>query len=145
MWNYKGHSVTELPVDVVGMVYQIYYTDGTKYIGSKLVRTHKKMKPLKGMRVNANRREWKETNWKVYNSSSKLVEGKTIQSKVILYLTKDKRSMSYLEVKELMSVDASVNPEYVNENIGGKYFDNVLDGVYTGEVNQKGLFDEYTT
>jgi len=143
MWTYKGYKVTELPAEVVGMVYKIYYTDGTQYIGSKLVRTHKKLKPLKGMRVNANRREWKETNWRTYNGSSKLVKDKTILSKVIMYLTKDKRSMSYLEVKELMAVDASVNPSYVNENIGGKYFENVLDGVYTGSVDIRGgLFND---
>ena len=139
-WKYKGISIDKLPLDVKGFVYKIYYTDDTMYIGSKLVRTYKKLKPLKGSRANAVRREWKETNWRTYNSSSKLVEGKTIKSKVIMHLTKDKRSMSYLEVKELMSVDASVNSEYMNENIGGKYFDNVLDGVFDYNPKEGCLF-----
>jgi len=142
-WIYAGHIVTELPECIRGMVYKIHYTDGTEYIGSKIVRSEQRVKPLKGMRSNAVRKILKESNWRSYNGSSKLTEGKTIYSKVILHLTTDKRTMTYLEQKELFKVDAATNPLYVNENIGGKFFDNAMDGLYTGSVNiQGGLFDE---
>ena len=142
-WLYKSYRVDKLPKEVYGFVYCIHYTDGTKYIGSKVVHSMRRIKPLKGMRKNAVRTKLTESNWRYYSGSSKLTEGKEIHSKEILYLTTNKRTMSYLEVRELMKVDASCNPEYVNENIGGKYFDNVLDGLYEGTIEtHKGLFDE---
>jgi len=134
-WIYKNKEVTELPEEIYGFVYCIYYTDGTKYIGSKVVRSERRIKPLKGMRKNAVRKKLVEHKWQSYEGSSKLTEDKTIEKKVIIYLTTNKRSMSYLEVNALMIVDAPCNPEYVNENIGGKWFDNALDGLYKGEDN----------
>ena len=142
-WNYKGYEVGELPEEVKGFVYILYYTDGRKYIGSKVVRSDVKVKPLVGMRKNAVRRVTKESKWKTYEGSTKLSDGLTIQSKVITHLCTDKRSMTYLEQKELFLVDAIMNKEYLNENIGGKFFDNCLDGLYEGSINiQGGLFDE---
>ena len=142
-WNYKGYEVGELPEEVKGFVYILYYTDGRKYIGSKVVRSDVKVKPLVGMRKNAVRKVTKESKWKTYEGSTKLSEGLTIQSKVITHLCTDKRSMTYLEQKELFLVDAIMNKEYLNENIGGKFFDNCLDGLYEGSINiQGGLFDE---
>jgi len=142
-WTYRGHPVGELPTEVRGMVYKIYYTDGTQYIGSKIVRSEQRVKPLVGMRKNAVRKKLKESNWRTYEGSSKLTEDKIIHSKVILHLTTDKRTMTYLEQKELFCVDAAVNPNCVNENIGGKFFDNCMEGLYEGSVNiHGGLFDE---
>jgi len=141
-WQYKGHQVDELPECIRGMVYKIFYTDGTQYIGSKIVRSEVRVKTLVGMRSNAVRRVLKESNWKSYKGSSKLTEDKVILNKVILYLTTSKRTMTYLEQRELFSVDAAANPSYVNENIGGKFFDNALEGLYEGTVNiTGGLFD----
>jgi len=144
MWTYRGHKVSELPVDVKYMVYCIHYTNGQKYIGSKVVRSKQRAKPLKGMRSNAVRLIERESNWKEYIGSSKLTKELTIHSKVILYLCTDKRSATYLEVRELMKVDAPMNKDYVNENINGKWYNNALDGVYKGQVF-KGLFDEINT
>ena len=128
-WTYKGIEITELPEEIRGFVYKIYYTDETMYIGSKVVRSDLKVRPLSGMRSNAVRRVTKESKWRMYEGSSKLTEGKTIRSKVIIHLTRDKRSMTYLEQKELFAVDAPINKSYLNENIGGKFFPNCLDGV----------------
>ena len=139
-WLYKGVRVGELPQECIGFVYKIYYTDGTMYIGSKIVRSNLKVKPLKGMRSNAVRRKWKESNWRSYEGSSKLTEGKTIETKVILHLCSNKRSMTYLEHKELFDVDATINPEYLNENIGGKFFDNCLDGKFEYNPKEACLF-----
>jgi hypothetical protein len=54
-WIYNAHKVKELPKEIVGFVYKIYYTDGTQYIGKKLVRSERRAKPLKGMRKNSRR------------------------------------------------------------------------------------------
>jgi hypothetical protein len=129
-WIYNGHEVTELPDEIVGMVYEIYYDNGKSYIGSKMVRSKVKLKPLKHMRKNAVRYKVKETNWKSYEGSSKLSEGLTIVNKVILYLTTNKRSMTYLEDRELFTRKALESTDYINENIRGKYWDNCLDGLY---------------
>ena len=142
-WTYKGYEVSELPEEIRGFVYIIYFTNGQKYIGSKVVRSDLKVKPLKGMRKNAVRRVTKESQWKSYEGSSKLTEGLTIKNKVITHLCTDKRSMTYIEQRELFAVDAPVNKEYVNQNIGGKFFDNCLDSLYTGSVSiQGGLFGQ---
>jgi hypothetical protein len=141
-WTYKGHQVDELPECVMGMVYKIFYTDGTQYVGSKVIRSERRVKPLVGMRSNAVRKVVKESKWRDYEGSSKLTKDKVILSKVILYLTTSKRTMTYLEQRELFQIDAATNPNYVNENIGGKFYDNCLDGLYEGSVNTTGgLFD----
>ncbi len=129
-WEYKGNVVTELPMDVRGFVYCIYYDNGKKYVGSKVVRSERRIKPLKGMRSNAVRKKLIESKWCSYEGSSKLTEGLTISKKVILYLTTNKRSMSYLEDRELFSCKALESDEYLNENIRGKYWDNCLDGLH---------------
>ena len=136
-WNYKGYDVNDLPEEVVGFVYCIYYTDGTMYVGKKLVRSERKKKPLKGMRSNAKRMVMTEHDWRSYEGSSKLVEGKTILTKVILHLCTNQRSMTYLETKELFVREAIESKVYLNENISGKWFDNCLDGVYHGEVSKQ--------
>jgi hypothetical protein len=129
-WIYNGYEITQLPQEIVGMVYQIYYTNGKSYIGSKMVRSKVKLKPLKHMRKNAVRYKVRENNWKSYEGSSKLTSGLTITTKVILYLTTNKRSMTYLEDRELFTCKALESDKYINENIRGKYWDNCLDGLY---------------
>ncbi len=142
-WIYKGYIVKELPKEVVGFVYIIHYTDGTKYIGSKIVRSERRIKPLKGMRKNAVRKKIVESDWRSYKGSSKLTEGKTIKSKVILYLTTNKRTMTYIEARELFHTGAIFSDEFLNENILGKFYDNAMDGLYTGNIEiHKGLFNE---
>jgi intein/homing endonuclease len=141
-WIYKGNPVKELPKDIVGFVYKIYYTNGTQYIGKKLVRSERKAKPLKGMRKNARRVIERETEWREYEGSSEETKGLEIHSKVILHLCTSKRTMTYLEEKELFNVDAPSNPSFRNKTIGKRYFDNCLDGLYEGDINTRSLFDE---
>ena len=140
-WLYKAQQIEELPKDVVGFVYIIYYTDDTMYVGSKLARSERRKKPLKGMRVNAKRMVMTEHNWNDYIGSSKLVEDKTIQSKHILHLCTNKRSMTYLEVKELMSREVLETDTYMNNNINGNWFDNCMDGLYVGEVGKQKIME----
>ncbi len=141
-WTYKGHSITKLPEEVTGFVYEIHYTDKTKYIGSKVVQSMQRVKPLAGSRSNAVRKKMVKSKWIDYEGSSNENKGKTIFSKVITHLCTSKRTMTYIEQRELMKVDATVNELYNNKNIGGKFHDNCLDGVYTGEVKQKHLFNQ---
>ena len=139
-WIYNTHKITKLPEEVIGFVYCIYYTDGTKYIGKKLAKSERRKKPLKGMRVNAKRMVMTEHKWRDYEGSSKLTDDLTIQTKVITHLCTNKRSMSYIEVKELMLNEALESDKYMNNNISGTYFDNCLDGLYTGVVPEHCLF-----
>ena len=51
-WTYQKESITELPEDCIGFVYQITNTtNDRKYIGKKLARFAKSRPPLKG-RIN---------------------------------------------------------------------------------------------
>ena len=151
-WTYKGYEVGELPEEIRGFVYIIYYTNGQMYIGSKVVRSEltkplgkRELEARTDKRQSVNKKVITESKWKTYEGSTKLSEGLTINTKVITHLCTDKRSMTYIEQRELFKVDAPVNPQYLNENIGGKFFDNCLDSVYTGSVNvQGGLFDGET-
>lgn len=137
-WKYNGQEISSLNQDVAYVVYLITYTDNTKYVGMKAVWTQRRVKPLKGMRVNAKRMVLKESNWKTYNGSSVNNEGKKAVSKDILHLCSNRRTATYLEAKELFSRSAIENDEYNNQNILGKFFISVLDGkLYKKEGDSK--------
>lgn len=129
IWTYKGVDVFWLPEEVKYFVYLITYSDGTKYIGQKVVWSEIRLKPLKGMRANAKRTKLTESNWLIYSGSSKYNNGKKPTSKEILYLCSNKRTATYLEAKEIMSRGAIENDSYNNKNCLGKFFDNCLDGL----------------
>jgi hypothetical protein len=132
-WTYKTHPVhshADLPEECTHIVYLLGYSDGTKYVGYKTVRSDRRMKPLKDMRKNAKRIVRKDLPFVKYTGSSKYNEGKELVSKEILHLCSNKRTATYLEVKEMI-VRGSVEPDsgYNNENILGKFFNNCLDGL----------------
>ena len=136
-WIYNAKKLEELPKDVVAFVYIIYYTDDTMYVGSKLARSErkknfgkKKLATVTDSRLKTYEMVLTEHKWREYEGSSKLTETKTISSKHILHLCTNKRSMTYLEVKELMTRQALETPDYINNNINGNWFDNCLDGLY---------------
>ena len=127
-WLYQNSIVDILPEGAIGFIYEITYTDGTKYIGSKVAVSERRIKPLKGMRVNAVRTKIIETKWKSYVGSSKLVAGLTILEKRIIAFVSTKRSLTYLEAKYLFCTGAIESNEYRNENILGKFFSNCNNG-----------------
>ena len=129
LWHYQKNDVKGLPEEVAYFVYIITYNDGKKYIGMKSVWTTRRLKPLKGMRVNAKRTKLTESKWKSYRGSSKLSKGKIISDKEILYLCSNKRTATYLEAKTIMCSDAMFKDEYLNANCLGKFFDNALGGL----------------
>ena len=132
-WIYQEEEIDSLPDEVSYFVYKIDYTNGTSYIGSKVVRSELRMKPLVGMRKNARRVSTKESNWKTYVGSSKLNAGLVIASKEILHLCSNKRTATYMEHKELFCRGAIESNLYNNANIGGKFFDSCLNGLLTYE------------
>jgi len=69
------------------------------------------------------------SNWKTYTGSSKDTANLTIDSKEMLYLVTNNRTLTYLEHYVLFKHNAPCNRQCVNQNIGGKFFDNALDGL----------------
>ena len=142
-WSYNGRSITELPAEVAGFVYIIYYTDGTRYVGKKTIRSEVRGKPLVGMRSNAKRLVEKVHKWKDYEGSSEATKDLKIQSKVILHLSTNKMTTTWLEVKEMVERNVILDKSYHNKNILGKFYDNCEDGVYHMHFKQPGLFDDH--
>ena len=119
----SGHK--DCPESAVGFIYLITYTDGKRYIGKKLTRAIRRLKPTKVMlaaRKNAVRREWKNLPFVKYEGSSDFTEDKTVAAKVILRFCSSKKELSYYEEKELFCNDVLVDERYMNRSIRGIYF-----------------------
>ena len=108
--------------DYYGFIYLIKYEDGTKYIGKKSLWTERRLKPRKTDRANAKRIVVKESNWRLYNGSTKLSKGKTISSKHILKLCKTKTDLTYWETYYLMLNNVLFDSMYLNQNVMGKFY-----------------------
>lgn len=134
-WNYNGTKIVshkDLPDNCTHIVYELFFTDGTSYIGYKTVRSHRKLQPTKAqlaVRKNYKRVELKDMPFANYTGSSQENKDKVIDYKVILYLTSNKRTATYLEVRELMERRALEGDHLTNKNISGRFFDNCLDGL----------------
>lgn len=121
MWHYNDKEFTSDMLDEsqIGFVYEILDKEtNMKYIGKKLVKTTRKLPPLKGKK----RRRIKliETDWQTYYGSSEevksLVEehGTERFHRKILHICNTKGEMSYMEVKEMILRDALISDEYYN-------------------------------
>ena len=120
MWHYKGEEFTsEMIGDYIGFVYII--TDGSndrKYIGKKIFKSKRKLKPLKGMK----RRRTKivESDWQKYYGSSEevklMVEEKGADNfyREIIHLCDKKGEMGYLELYEQITRHALLDDSYYN-------------------------------
>lgn len=115
----------DMPEDAMGFIYEITYTNGQKYIGKKNLWSERILAPLKGQK--RKRKVKKETNWKVYSGSHKNKSGLVIASREILFYAISKRELTYMEVREQFLRDVLFSKQYLNENIGGKFFDTVHD------------------
>ncbi len=125
------YSHNDLPDECTHIVYKVHFTDGTKYIGYKTVRSMRRLKPTKAqlaIRKNYKRVELKELPFIDYTGSSKENDGKVVRYKEILHFCSNKRTATYLETQLLFEANALTNEYYNNKNIGGKWFDNCLDG-----------------
>ena len=138
-WNYQGTEFTSAG-DNYGFVYLLTFDDGTQYIGKKNFYTYVKLPALKSgkqrpgsTRIAKNKNGkrvffdivQKESNWKTYTSSSKLIGDRTIVSKEILQLASSKRSLTYLETKYLFTYGVLESTNFLNENILGKFYSQI--------------------
>ena len=133
-WNYKGKPYEKLTDNVIGFVYLIYYEDETMYIGKKLAASlrkknfgKKKLATLTDKRMKKYEHIMTEHKWQDYEGSTTASEGKTIRSKVILHLCKDKTSLTYLEAAEQFNREVLFKEEYLNDNILGSFFSGKVD------------------
>ena len=135
MWVYRGkeiHSHEDLNSECTDIVYEITYRDGRKYIGKKTVASVRRLKPTKkqlAIRQNYVRKEMTQLPFLSYEGSHSKEEGLEIVTKEILYQCKGKTAATYIETGLLFIHDAVITDSYLNKNIGGKFFDNALEGL----------------
>jgi hypothetical protein len=116
-WIYNG--ALPIPEDFFGFVYLITNTvNGKRYIGKKQARKIVKLPPLKGK--NRRRHIVKETDWKVYTSSSDKVNHDLIEygkDKFIFEIVQfccSKSELAYEELKLQLAHDVLLREDYYN-------------------------------
>lgn len=128
-WTYRSKqrtSIEDFPKYTKGFIYIITFSDGCKYIGSKVLQHKKKLKPLKGKKKA--RYKFKESDWLTYCGSSDIVKEKLkskkiyVTSRKILKLCKSDWELTYYETKYLFSYDALLRDDFYNGNILGKFY-----------------------
>ena len=120
MWYYNEKEFTSEDIgEYIGFVYLITdQSNGKKYVGKKLFKSKRKLKPLKGK----TRRRIKvvESDWKAYYGSSEevkqMVEEKGANNfhREILYLCYSKGELGYLEAKYQFEHDVLLRDDYYN-------------------------------
>ena len=118
-------KISDYP-DAFGFIYKITYDNGKKYIGKKDLFD----KVILPRNSNRNKKEIflrEKIRWSEYCGSSKNTNGLKILKKEVIAIGNTRRALTYLEVFHLFRVDAIFNNEYLNENIGGLYFNNVFE------------------
>ena len=147
-WIYKGIELNE-PIEHLGygFVYMIRYTDGTYYYGKKAMWSTVRMKPTQAqlaIRKNYKRVVTKPNDWKKYTGSTAASKGKTIHSKHVLSIAVSKVHLSYLEYGLLFQEEVLMDEVCLNGNIGGKFYDNVLEpkGEWLKEVNKEKQYND---
>ena len=142
MWTYQGKEIKsheDLIPECQSIVYELTFSDDTKYLGKLVVRSMRRIKPTKkqlAIRKNYKRVELKDIPFAKYEGSSKENEGKTLVSKEILYQCSNKRSATYIETSLLFHNDVLFTDKYNNKNIAGTHFDNALDGLLGQEEEE---------
>jgi hypothetical protein len=130
MWHYKGQEITshdDLHPECTDFVYIITFDDNTMYIGKKCVRSIRRKPPLKGKK--RNRRVMTNLPFINYQGSSDAAKARTPMYKEILFQCSSKKTATYLETELLFENWAVISDEFLNENIGGTFYKNSLDGL----------------
>lgn len=130
MWLYKDRIIDsheDLFPECTDFVYVITYDNGRKYIGKKAIRAIRRKPPLKGKK--RNRRIMTDLPFKNYQGSH--AEAKTYKpiKKEILFQCSGRKTATYLEMTLLVHFNAIFEKQFINENIGGTFFSNSLDGL----------------
>lgn len=112
----EGVDMTE---STFGFIYLITNNiTGKKYIGKKQCQSRVKRKPLKGKK--RNRIDSKESDWKIYTSSSNELNediikyGKESFTFQILQACDSKWALAYYEIKEQLDRDVLLRDDYYN-------------------------------
>lgn len=149
-WTYKGRVITEIsdmPEDVFGFIYKI--TNGKTdeyYIGKKQVLSIRKrnfgkreIESLADKRMKKYEYVTKESDWKDYRSSNKVVKGWFEENKKalnegrnddindqlelrILRFCSNKKSLTYYELQEQFAHDVLGDELSLNDNLLGKFY-----------------------
>lgn len=139
-WWYNDLPFEEIPEGFIGFVYKIscisqsnqyygwtyygmkqFFSTTTKKLGKKAIAN------LPDKRMSKKVKTTNESNWKIYNSSNKELQGlikknPTHFKKEILVLCKTKKQLSYCETEILFKYDVLRNEKNWNSNICGKWF-----------------------
>jgi len=130
-------NIEQIDSSIIGFVYVIEFTDGTKYIGKKNFYSTRTLPALKSgkiregairtFKIGKGKREYydivkKESNWKTYQGSHINCKDKIPKYKRILAYADSKLQLTYLEAKFLFSFDVLLNPKYLNDNILGTFY-----------------------
>jgi len=136
-WIYNNKeisSIEELPEDSYGFIYLITLSNNKKYIGKKNLYTERKRKfgkreiaKLEDKRQRKYEIVKKESDWKTYCGSKKYDDyqmfiDKGFYTKHILYTAKNKKHLTYLELKALIENNVLEDEAFLNDNILGKFF-----------------------
>lgn len=131
-WIYKGKEIKEIPEGYIGFIYLIEDAYGKIYIGKKQF-THKTKSRISKREIKATKTRkrvkvtLKDSGWLNYQSSCLPLQQAIKENGVenftfeILALCKDKRELSYLEVKYQFKYNVLEVDSY-NGNILGRFF-----------------------
>ena len=130
MWTYRGKDINshdDLDPSCTDFVYMITYDDGRKYIGKKAIRAVRRKPPLKGKK--RNRRIMTNLPFIKYQGSHDQAKELTAVTKEILYQCTNRKTSTYIEMALLVEFHCIFQDENINENIGGTFYRNSLDGL----------------
>ena len=141
MWIYKNkeiYSTEDMPDNAIGFVYEITFTDGSKYIGKKNLYSERTLAPLKSgkpreghvcftFRIkNKHKVDYEiikvESDWKKYKGSHQDCKNKEPMIKKIIAFAYSKLELTYLEAKALFVYEVLENKDYINDNILGSFY-----------------------
>jgi hypothetical protein len=151
MWIYKNkeiYSTEDMPDNAMGFIYEITFTDGSKYIGKKNLYSERTLAPLKSgkpreghicftFRIkNKHKVDYEvvkiESDWKKYKGSHKDCKNKEPMIKKILAFAYNKLELTYLEAKALFVYEVLEKSEYINDNILGSFY---RSNLHVGSTN----------
>ena len=123
-WKYRDADLVEVPEGKEAFVYKITFGDGTKYIGKKNFFSRRRMKVKGRIRRKVVVRE---SNWKVYLSSSEVVkekikQGEEVVGREILHLCDTVGGATWFELVEMILQDVLCDEDYLNKNILARFF-----------------------
>lgn len=130
MWLYKDRIIEsheDLFLECTDFVYVITYANGQKYIGKKAIRAFRRKPPLKGKK--RNRRIMTDLPFKNYQGSHEAAKVLKPVKKEILFQCSSRKTSTYLEMCLCVHHNVLFETQFINENIGGTFFSNSLDGL----------------